>query len=75
MLPTAKLNLDGYPSPRRESSPLNKSVSFSQQVKVREFPAGQNGRGSPLRNVKGEREDLPVRRLSYKEFYPNNSTH
>ena len=49
---------------------LNKSVSFSQQVKVREFPSSQNKRGgSPIRNRNAtisDEYDLPARRLSYQ---------
>lgn len=49
-----------------ESPTLNKSVSFSQQVRVREFPStSHKHQHSPLRNVRAERDDIAARKLSY----------
>lgn len=49
-----------------QSPSLNKSVSFSQQVRVREFPSNSHNKNhSPLRNANAHREDMPARRLSY----------
>jgi hypothetical protein len=59
---------------------LNKSVSFSQQVKVREFPSSINKRkDSPIRNVNAtasDEYDIPARRLSYQpEIFTPSQQH
>lgn len=59
---------------------LNKSVSFSQQVKVREFPSSQNKRtDSPIRNVNAtasDEYDCPARCLSYQpEIFTASQQH
>lgn len=60
-----------YNTPNEQSvhspSNLNKSVSFSRSVKVREFPTNSNRQKSSSRKVKNTEQALPPRRLQYEQ--------